>query len=708
MDNISDEYLLNLIGKYGEGIALDYKEESYLVSVEKKDKRDRSKVEKAKKKKRDLIVDLVALANSNGGSLALIITGVKEDKTQVLFEKVGIQKGICSDHVYQNLIREAVTPTIQFTYHEVTDNNGYSFGFFILQDNVYRPYVLRKNDPFGNFNEGTIPVRNGSSNQILNNVGSVVTRWKQEDTEFRKNLIITKNVCLQENSELSDPDSEYFSNSIIDFMASLKKKVEKLTADQFQVLHHLRYKSRVVITGCAGSGKTLLVAEKAIRLDQSGIKTLVLCHNPMLARYIRHLISNPSIDVYDITAFIANSAEKQFHINTDWNEFVEPLEDDIERAFDNLDGCSDIYEAVLVDEGQDFRELWWIYIEALLEFSKNKILYIFCDDNQALLPYRSKYPIEESPISMSKNCRNGGNIFEVVKKFHKRSPLVSQFLHSDGLVRLSVYNESNYKAIIENVLIDAYDHADHNQICVITNESSATDSILNNYEFIKFGEKNWRIIINNDLISIRNKVIKKINKLRSGSSHSEIANRFGIPLNTDIEEYLKVPSFSNENLPTDQDIQAVRAFASKLLPFFGGTIVFGGVRFKIDAKRLFLVGKTHTGKDTSVNTSSKLSFYAASNWAESLYSIKPTKIVSKSTAQISTEDILPLYTIDMFKGLESDAIILFINTINKELLTQMYVGSSRAIGYLHIVISRSILARIDQLDEVSMLNYALQ
>ena len=44
---------------------------------------------------------------------------------------------------------------------------------------------------------------------------------------------------------------------------------------------------RVRISGCAGSGETLVAAEKALRLARAGVTTLFLCHNPLLAEHVR-------------------------------------------------------------------------------------------------------------------------------------------------------------------------------------------------------------------------------------------------------------------------------------------------------------------------------------------------------------------------------------------------------------------------------------
>ena len=57
-------------------------------------------------------------------------------------------------------------------------------------------------------------------------------------------------------------ESYEFSSHIQANMAVLKQTIQKLTDRQYEILNLLRYQKRVAIKGCAGSGKTLLAAEK--------------------------------------------------------------------------------------------------------------------------------------------------------------------------------------------------------------------------------------------------------------------------------------------------------------------------------------------------------------------------------------------------------------------------------------------------------------
>jgi hypothetical protein len=88
------------------------------------------------------------------------------------------------------------------------------------------------------------------------------------------------------------------------------------------------------------------------------------------------------------------------------------------------------YRAIIADEGQDFREEWWIPVQAALVNEQFGIMYVFHDDNKALLPFRSKHPVEQAPFSWSRNCRNVGAVFDLVRRFHKYGNVFRR--HSSG------------------------------------------------------------------------------------------------------------------------------------------------------------------------------------------------------------------------------------------------------------------------------------
>jgi hypothetical protein len=193
--------------------------------------------------------------------------------------------------------------------------------------------------------------------------------------------------------------------------------------------------------------------------------------------------------------------------------------------------------------------------------------------------------------------------------------------------------------------------------------------------------------------------MKAVSWLSSGNSNAEIANRFGIPLGESPASYLTPPQLSQNMIPNEEDIRSVRAFALKMTPFFG-IVQNRDVQFSSRNQRLFLSARTTTGKETTVNNASRAWYYSQRSWAASLDEAGRPTIVSSVPASELGRDVVPLYSVDAFKGLECDALVLFINAVNPNLLREIYVGSSRAVCYLNIVVSRSVWSRLTTLADL--------
>jgi hypothetical protein len=62
-----------------------------------------------------------------------------------------------------------------------------------------------------------------------------------------------------------------FSSTLRSHFSLTDRTIETLTEEQCKIITFLRSHRKVAISGCAGSGKTLVAAEKAIRLDRAGL-----------------------------------------------------------------------------------------------------------------------------------------------------------------------------------------------------------------------------------------------------------------------------------------------------------------------------------------------------------------------------------------------------------------------------------------------------
>ena len=88
------------------------------------------------------------------------------------------------------------------------------------------------------------------------------------------------------------------------------------------------------------------------------------------------------------------------------------------QAYDRL--CEERYDAVIVDEGQDFLPLWWTAVQAGLDPDGPGLLRIFYDNNQRVYGSANDLPEEVSlvPIRLTLNLRNTRRIHELVRQHY--------------------------------------------------------------------------------------------------------------------------------------------------------------------------------------------------------------------------------------------------------------------------------------------------
>jgi DNA helicase IV len=89
---------------------------------------------------------------------------------------------------------------------------------------------------------------------------------------------------------------------------------------------------------------------------------------------------------------------------------------EVPDAFDRLLEMQPLqYDAIIVDEGQDFMAPYWITIEKML--SPNGYFYIFYDPGQNLYKTDLEFPINEEPYLLTRNCRNTRQICNLLKRY---------------------------------------------------------------------------------------------------------------------------------------------------------------------------------------------------------------------------------------------------------------------------------------------------
>jgi len=256
----------------------------------------------------------------------------------------------------------------------------------------------------------------------------------------------------------------YITTKLGELVESERQYLVQLSEEQVKILKGLACNQRIQIQGGAGTGKTLLALEFAKYLAGEGKKNLIVCYNEPLADYLRNIVRSwgafkDMIEVmhfhglckmayqifgrdFDSSLLEAAGAEEKF-----WNEdapytLLEALEGDKFPRWD----------AIVVDEGQDFKKDWWDILELCLADRAKGHLAIFCDPSQDIFGRGCHFPHTSTRVPLTYNFRNTRKVGEFVKKLGKVSmePHPSRWEGTDVTVKRYKTRDEELK-ILENL-----------------------------------------------------------------------------------------------------------------------------------------------------------------------------------------------------------------------------------------------------------------
>jgi superfamily I DNA/RNA helicase len=176
-----------------------------------------------------------------------------------------------------------------------------------------------------------------------------------------------------------------------------------LTGIQFAIINILLSKDRVLVEGGAGTGKTVLAIESAVRESQGGRKILFCCKSGPLAKYVASKLGKiNSIDVRTI-------------------DELESLMDD-HSLLDVVKKSK--WESIYIDEGQDIDLDWWDRFDSISEIP----IKIFADSNQAIYRNRDDLATRMNAVAipLGINLRNTQKIASVTEHLYT-GPLIQCF-----------------------------------------------------------------------------------------------------------------------------------------------------------------------------------------------------------------------------------------------------------------------------------------
>lgn len=193
-----------------------------------------------------------------------------------------------------------------------------------------------------------------------------------------------------------------------------------------------------LIRGVAGSGKTIILASRAKMLAKQNPdwKILILCYNISLANFIQqmilHMINEPE-DLFDFTSdpnievvHTQNIIVRNFHswLKSDLKIREQQIPEIIEKI-EKKETILPYYDAVLIDEGQDFEADWLRLVTLLINEKTNSLLLV--EDRAQTIYKRKRSYLQDTGLSfqgrskvLSINYRNTKQIVKFAWDFYRK------------------------------------------------------------------------------------------------------------------------------------------------------------------------------------------------------------------------------------------------------------------------------------------------
>ena len=242
--------------------------------------------------------------------------------------------------------------------------------------------------------------------------------------------------------DLLRPD---FDRPAISQVEHVEKRIDELTVEQYANLDQLAENDRCLFRGVAGTGKTLLAIEYAIRAARQGDKVLLVCFNRLLAGWLK----DATRDFENITAGTWHEVARDFILGSGLGEEFEEVEDRSKRenewtnlfqteypsyvdlAIDeHVEERGKPFDVLVVDEAQDILDKPR-YTEFLDKALKGGIAggrwAIFGDENQTL--YRE-------PVNQSEKLKGYCAYFTRATlsfNFRNAKPIVDEIVSLTGM-----------------------------------------------------------------------------------------------------------------------------------------------------------------------------------------------------------------------------------------------------------------------------------
>ena len=229
------------------------------------------------------------------------------------------------------------------------------------------------------------------------------------------------------------------------------------TGAQLQVIHNIQSQRRIVVSGGAGTGKTVLAIEIANYYGSISKRVLLLTCSPTLAKSLEKKLSeNTNIVIDTVENFFASKLSQ-----TQW-------------------------DVLIIDEGQDVEWAKWQQIEERCEPLSGKLI-VFMDSNQSIyrIPADLSTLLGAESYNLSINLRNTKKIAKSTESLYTGPLILAPGPEGESCV--TIHSASFEMAIREAIKIvkelTNVEAVKLNEITVLCGNRESREKIM--YEFSK-------------------------------------------------------------------------------------------------------------------------------------------------------------------------------------------------------------------------------
>ncbi|KAF0237524.1 MAG: NERD and DEXDc domain [Prolixibacteraceae bacterium] len=250
-------------------------------------------------------------------------------------------------------------------------------------------------------------------------------------------------------------------------LAEFDSQVKTYTEEQFGVLESIELNERSLVQGSAGTGKTMIAIESAIRAAAEGKKVFLTCYNRIIGEWMQKQLEGWS----NITVSSLHSYLFELTKGFDYDKTQENKQDFYSKYLPNLMkeffkiGVKGKFDKLIIDEGQDLirEEYLGLFDSMLTNGLANGNWEIYGDfERQAIFAQLSKSEMldllktfgHHSKHLLRINCRNTKEIGEetsLISGFEK-PPFLLEYLEGLPVAYHFYRDEAHQKQILNEQL----------------------------------------------------------------------------------------------------------------------------------------------------------------------------------------------------------------------------------------------------------------